>query len=147
MQKIFIIEIIFSILLNQFFGILKRSLSINGFILRIAEDINGRTVNYRGNVTRGHLVNAKGSFSHAVFTLLTTGRATPFFHNGVQYRGDEDTAVLHTNKCAFFNFQINTFLIFIRLLPKRECWYVHQLDFSHGLEAMRRLKLSILDLD
>ena len=63
----------------------------------MAEDLCGRAVNYSGMVARGHLLSYKGSISNSVMCLLMTGRASPFFHNGVQYRGDEDHAVKKKN--------------------------------------------------
>lgn len=54
----------------------------------------GRAANFSGLAHRSHLVNFKGSISNSVLCLLMTGRATQFLHNGVQYRGDEDHAVI-----------------------------------------------------
>ncbi len=54
----------------------------------------GRAANYSGLANRSHLVSFKGSISNSVLCLLMTGRASPYLHNGVQYRGDEDNAVI-----------------------------------------------------
>ncbi|EFX82045.1 hypothetical protein DAPPUDRAFT_49522, partial [Daphnia pulex] len=48
----------------------------------------------RGLTNRSHLVSFKGSISNSVLCLLMTGRASPYLHNGVQYRGDEDNAAV-----------------------------------------------------
>lgn len=41
-------------------------------------------------VDKSHLVTSAEEGSLCVVTLLLTGRATPYLHNGVIYVGDED---------------------------------------------------------
>ena len=42
------------------------------------------------DMEKGHLVTSIEEGSHCIVTLLLTGRATPYLHNGVVYVGDED---------------------------------------------------------
>jgi hypothetical protein len=64
---------------------------------------------------KASLVTGIEEGSHCIVTLLLTGRATPYLHNGVVYVGDEDHYVSnqalgnqHTSKptphvgCEFF---------------------------------------------
>lgn len=58
--------------------------------------------------------NEEGSLM--IVTLLLTGRATPFLHNGVVYMGDEKTYVSHNNNkegifsFVFFWYKINIYI-------------------------------------
>lgn len=55
---------------------------INNFLYRVLRDLD-----QPGDV---HLVGPEEEGSLCVVTLLVSGRATPFLHNGVVYAGDED---------------------------------------------------------
>nr|CAH0100072.1 unnamed protein product [Daphnia galeata] len=77
-----------AVLLLLYSAVLSRGLD------RVNEDLMGRAANYSGLTNRGHLVTFKGSISNSVLCLLMTGRASPYLHNGVQYRGDEDNAAV-----------------------------------------------------
>lgn len=50
-------------------------------LFSIKKDLDGKLT---------HLVSAHVEGSINVVTLLLTGRATPYLHNGVMYVGDED---------------------------------------------------------
>jgi hypothetical protein len=47
---------------------------------------------------KAFLVTGCEEGSHCIVTLLLTGRATPYLHNGVVYVGDEDHYVSYQDK-------------------------------------------------
>lgn len=59
------------------------------FLLRVQTDLDAP----KG----AHLMGLHEEGSLNIVTLLLTGRATPYLHNGVIYVGDEDHYVRHSN--------------------------------------------------
>lgn len=55
-------------------------------------------------VERGYLVTGAEEGSLCIVTLLLTGRATPYLHNGVVYVGDEEHYV---STLLLSNFSLN----------------------------------------
>lgn len=47
---------------------------------------------------KAFLVTGSEEGSHCIVTLLLTGRATPYLHNGVVYVGDEDHYVSYQDQ-------------------------------------------------
>jgi len=52
---------------------------------------------------KAFLVTGSEEGSHCIVTLLLTGRATPYLHNGVVYVGDEDHYVSYRTKTSAMN--------------------------------------------
>ena len=88
---------------------------------RIGQDLGHRQLaRWMPNLFRGTLLCYSGKIMFSTLSLLLTGKATPFLHNGINYEGSEDMCVSYEE---IFNIVIKSFEDFWIFLENTETFH------------------------